>query len=315
MVGGAVGATRAAVYKGWFPYRSQIGQTGKTVSPKLYIALGISGAVQHKVGMQNSKVIVAINKDPHALPIFEFSDLAVVGDVHAVVPELIELLRGAEGRRADAAARPNFAAGVRPGGVRRRTDRRGLTSASRSGCSWWGAGPRGSCARSRFGQLLEEHPEVAERLGDVPLAVVEKAASSPGSHLLSGAVILSPRSLERSCSKASGGLDEMPELRRRSAVRVRCTLLTVRPGAADPAAAARCATTATSSCRCRRSGGGSPSSAEAPAARRSCRRPAAGRLLVERRRGWSASAPATVAVGATVTSWATSSRVATSSLA
>jgi len=92
LLGGAVGATRAAVYKGWYPHSAQIGQTGRTVSPKLYVALGISGAVQHKVGMQNSKVIVAINKDPGA-PVFEFSDLAVVGDVHAIVPKLIELLQ------------------------------------------------------------------------------------------------------------------------------------------------------------------------------------------------------------------------------
>jgi electron transfer flavoprotein alpha subunit len=95
-LGGAVGATRAAVYKGWYPPSSQIGQTGATVSPKLYVALGISGAVQHKVGMQSSKTIVAVNKDPHA-PIFEFSDLAVVGDVHAIVPDLVELLRKHEG--------------------------------------------------------------------------------------------------------------------------------------------------------------------------------------------------------------------------
>ena len=92
VLGGAVGATRAAVYKGWYPYSAQIGQTGKTVSPRLYLALGISGAVQHKVGMQNSKTIVAVNKDANA-PIFEFSDLAVVGDVAVVVPELIALLR------------------------------------------------------------------------------------------------------------------------------------------------------------------------------------------------------------------------------
>jgi electron transfer flavoprotein alpha subunit len=97
VLGGAVGATRAAVYAGWYPRSAQIGQTGRTVSPNLYVALGISGAVQHKVGMQGSKTIVAINKDPNA-PIFEVCDLAVVGEVEAIVPRLTDLLRQRTGR-------------------------------------------------------------------------------------------------------------------------------------------------------------------------------------------------------------------------
>ena len=179
----AVAATRAVVDAGWYPYAAQIGQTGKTVSPKLYLAAGISGAIQHKVGMQSSENIVAINKDANA-PIFEFSDLGIVGDLNKILPKLTEAIKAKKGvRRAWRSSERSPRAPRRASTRRRSTRSRSSSSAELDdederievGVAIVGGGTAGLACANRLLQLLAKDPELLERLGEVPVAVIEKA--------------------------------------------------------------------------------------------------------------------------------------------
>ena len=196
----AVAATRAVVDAGWYPYAGQIGQTGKTVAPKLYFAAGISGAIQHKVGMASSENIVAVNKDANA-PIFEFADLGIVGDLNRILPKLTAALERARRQVALTSSPADYPPPVdsRREFIRREIE--GEDDRIEVGVAIIGGGTAGLACANRLLALLADDQATAERLGEVPVAVIEKAKAC-GGHSLSGAVMRPEPLLER-CSPTS----------------------------------------------------------------------------------------------------------------